>query len=204
MTRISLSPKVEALYQAVDELMLEGADVNRMTVAQITERAGIGKGTAYEYFTNKEELIAGALIHKISIICIDLQVALEKKSNFREKILYILDVMDEKKYEQACLLKVVNVVTDNSPISHQIEKRVKEQSQEMYMPEKILEHLLQCAGDEGWQQRAIPVSYTRLNIASKLLTYGMYALTPRSERDCEPALMHRLVCDGICSEVGID
>lgn len=203
MGKITLSPKVEALYQAVDALMLEGADVNRMTVAQITDRAGIGKGTTYEYFTNKEELIAGALIYKISMICMELQGEMEKKGSFRERIFYILELMEEKKYEQTCLLKVVNVVTDNSPISYQVEKMVKEQSQEMYMPEKVLDYLLKCAKEEEWQQGPLPLSYTRLNIASKLLTYGMYSLTPQSERDCEPALMRKLVCDDICREVNI-
>ena len=45
-----LSPKVEALYKAVMELLLEGREVRKMKVSEITEKAGIGKGTAYEYF----------------------------------------------------------------------------------------------------------------------------------------------------------
>ena len=42
-------PKEKAIYQAVIELFEEGADINNLTVAEITARAGIGKGTAYEY-----------------------------------------------------------------------------------------------------------------------------------------------------------
>ena len=43
------SQKVLAMYQAVIEFINEGCDINTLKVADITGRAGIGKGTAYEY-----------------------------------------------------------------------------------------------------------------------------------------------------------
>lgn len=46
--------KVVLMYQAVVDMVNEGVDVNNMKVADITARAGIGKGTAYEYFSTKE------------------------------------------------------------------------------------------------------------------------------------------------------
>ena len=58
-------PKVKAVYQAVIALFAEGADLNSLTVAEIAEKAGIGKGTVYEYFKNKEEMIAGALFQQM-------------------------------------------------------------------------------------------------------------------------------------------
>ena len=48
MGRSELAPKVKATYQAVILLLMEGADINNLTVSEITGRAGIGKGTAYE------------------------------------------------------------------------------------------------------------------------------------------------------------
>ena len=46
------SQKVLAMYQAVIEFINEGCDINTLKVAVITGRAGIGKGTAYEYFSS--------------------------------------------------------------------------------------------------------------------------------------------------------
>ena len=40
--------KVLAMYGAVIDLINEGCDINTLKVADITTRAGIGKGTAYE------------------------------------------------------------------------------------------------------------------------------------------------------------
>ena len=60
--------KVLLMYQAVSELLRNQNDIAKIKVADITSRAGIGKGTAYEYFSSKEELIANALMHDLSLI----------------------------------------------------------------------------------------------------------------------------------------
>ncbi len=44
MNREEYLPKEKAVYKAVIELFEEGADINNLTVAEITGRAGIGKG----------------------------------------------------------------------------------------------------------------------------------------------------------------
>ncbi len=200
---IMMTPKVEALFQAVDQLMLEGIDINSMTVAQIAGRAGIGKGTTYEYFTTKEELIAGALLYKISDICRRVAEQMETGKDFREKLGFLLDAIETSEHEKACLLKVVNIVTDKSPISSQIEKLIQTHVWDMFMPENILDYLLEAAAEEGWEQGSVPVLYTKLNIASKLLTYTMFSLIPNYQRDCEPELMYRLISDSICDELGV-
>lgn len=68
MVEKKLPEKIEAMYKAVQELIEEGADVNRIKVSEITQKAGIGKGTAYEYFSNKEELISSALLYQMNLI----------------------------------------------------------------------------------------------------------------------------------------
>ena len=78
--------KVLAMYQAVWEMMDEGYDVHRMKVADITGRAGIGKGTAYEYFRSKEELVRKALCYEFQMQYQELKLLLEKQKSFREGI----------------------------------------------------------------------------------------------------------------------
>ena len=50
-----LQNKVILMYEAVISLIEEGKDINSIKVVDITSRAGIGKGTAYEYFKSNEE-----------------------------------------------------------------------------------------------------------------------------------------------------
>ena len=53
--------KVLAMYEAVCELLEEGANLEGIKVSDVTTRAGIGKGTVYEYFRSKEELFVRAI-----------------------------------------------------------------------------------------------------------------------------------------------
>ena len=55
--------KVRMIYQAVTELLAQRADINTIKVSDITARAGIGKGTAYEYFSSRDEIIIMALLY---------------------------------------------------------------------------------------------------------------------------------------------
>ena len=46
-----------AVYEAVLSLIGQGCDPASLTVQQIADAAGIGKGTVYEYFASKEEIL---------------------------------------------------------------------------------------------------------------------------------------------------
>lgn len=56
--------KVMAIYEAVGRLLAAGRDTADLKVSDITKEAGIGKGTAYEYFDSKEEIIGQAVCYQ--------------------------------------------------------------------------------------------------------------------------------------------
>ena len=57
--------KETALYEAVFRLLARGEKMYSVTVQQIAEEAGIGKGTVYEYFTSREEIISKAMAYRL-------------------------------------------------------------------------------------------------------------------------------------------
>lgn len=59
-----------AIYQAALGLIAQGASPAAMKVQDIAQAAGIGKGTVYEYFTSKEEILQG-----ITLYCFDSEIA---------------------------------------------------------------------------------------------------------------------------------
>lgn len=91
------SPKVLLMYQAVSELLRERQDLSGVKVSDITSKAGIGKGTAYEYFSSKEELIANAIIYEYSEKFKLLSEQQDACRNFEEKIYGILDWIKENR-----------------------------------------------------------------------------------------------------------
>ena len=103
--------KVLLMYRAVKELICEGADINTMKVADITERAGIGKGTAYEYFSSKEEIITKALAYEIQERYEEIMTILEESHGFKQQVEAFLDFIAEKFGESQNFFTLVRIGT---------------------------------------------------------------------------------------------
>ncbi len=72
--------KVMAIYEAVGRLIAAGKDTAELKVSDITKEAGIGKGTAYEYFGSKEEIIGRAVCYQVQKM---MQKAIEKLASIQ-------------------------------------------------------------------------------------------------------------------------
>ena len=70
MTPDTRKERETALYEAALRLIAKGVTPSAMKVQQIADEAGIGKGTVYEYFTSKEEILRGMALH-----CFDTEIA---------------------------------------------------------------------------------------------------------------------------------
>lgn len=90
--------KVLKMYQAVIGFLHDNQDMTTLKVSDITARAGIGKGTAYEYFSSKEELISCAMMWGIAAKIRELSDSVSRKESFRDKCFCIFDWLE--KYEE--------------------------------------------------------------------------------------------------------
>ena len=59
MTPDSHAQRKAKVYEAALALMAQGINPAAMTIQQLADAAGIGKGTVYEYFSSKEEILQG-------------------------------------------------------------------------------------------------------------------------------------------------
>jgi AcrR family transcriptional regulator len=101
--------KEVAIYKAIIELINEGADVSAMKVGDITARAGIGKGTAYEYFESKEEMVQKALFYYIMEQIERAKALVESKEKFEDRFMAILDYMVDNKNEIRPFLWIIRM-----------------------------------------------------------------------------------------------
>lgn len=86
-----LPEKVLKIFEAVEQFAKEGRDVTTLKVSEISAKAGIGKGTTYEYFESREEMISKAVLFSISK---NIKVALEilnSKDDFKTVFYKICD-----------------------------------------------------------------------------------------------------------------
>lgn len=78
------SPKEIAIFEAVAALLHAGRKSHELKVAEIAKTAGIGKGTAYEYFSCKNELIRQAFTYHIDLESRRLDDRLNQSNDFKD------------------------------------------------------------------------------------------------------------------------
>lgn len=93
--------KMRLMFEAVSGLLKEQKDIRALKVSDITAKAGIGKGTAYEYFDSKESLITHALMYEYSNKIVDLAKVVFEPKQFKERYYRILDwIRENKEYNE--------------------------------------------------------------------------------------------------------
>ena len=116
--------KARLMFEAVIGFVHEKIDPGSLTVQDITARAGVGKGTAYEYFSSKEELIALALFFDYGLRILELQELLEKKKNFEEKMLGLLDWLHDNKSYHMTFVKMIQISAGDEGVCQMLQTRI--------------------------------------------------------------------------------
>lgn len=195
-------PKEKAIYQAVLALFEEGADINNLTVAEITGRAGIGKGTAYEYFSGKEEMIAKAFFYNGEVFCRQLYEGMCKQNTLYEKINYVLLEMERQITRTDCFFRLLHMLSDNSAVSRWIKNLLKQKKMTEEMP--AADMIRRVLKDE-LEGREMPseemMTYLIFSIYSRVFCYGMMLKSEKYKKAEERESIRSLVCQGVCRDV---
>ena len=173
-------PKVLLIYEAVEKLIASGEDLNSVKVSAITDMAGIGKGTAYDYFENKDEIIACSLLYQIKKLTDGLQEICDEKKSFAERVHTCLEEIQKQSDKQQCFLRYVHVMTANSGYCQLVRDKMKQKEFEQYLPKRIFEEMAMDGIKRGEIKKSILPEYVIYAIFSKLLTYMI------SVNACEP------------------
>ena len=192
--------KVRLLYRAVEELIAEGADVNNIRVLSITEKAGIGKGTAYDYFESKEELIACALVFYIRKSVEEITAALSKKMSFTEQIELILDEIEQKNQNQQWFFHFVHIMTDNNEISRIVRDKIME-DKENGLSRNIFGEMIRENKERGDIRKDVLEPYLVCSMFSRFMTY-MISVYMEDFFPIDRPEMRSLVFRGIMEEFG--
>lgn len=99
------SEKVRKMYEAIAAYVEEKRDLSTVKVSEITSRAGIGKGTAYEYFSSKEEIIVHATMWLCGQQLNQMTEGISKRGCFKEKFFFLLEWIQEHKEYNELILK---------------------------------------------------------------------------------------------------
>lgn len=101
------SEKVQKMYEAIAAFVEEKRDLSAVKVSEITSRAGIGKGTAYEYFSSKEEIIVHATLWLCGQQLNRMVEGISKLGGFKEKFFFLLKWIQEHKEYNDLIIKAM-------------------------------------------------------------------------------------------------
>ena len=171
-TAAELPVKVIQMYRSVIALIEEGADIAELKVSDITEKAGIGKGTAYDYFDTKEEIIAYALLFFMENSMAHLEEQIRKKNSFEEKVDLTLDIMSTEMGKGACILRFINLLYEPSQWGQMLRSTLQEsKALDRCRPLMMVRGLLEKGIAEGEIRSDVPLSYLMYSLITRFISY---------------------------------
>lgn len=84
--------KIE-VYEGVMNLIKEGKNLNNIKVSDIAKASNLGKGTIYDYFRTKDEIISEAIIFNMNLKMDSAYKRVKEAKTFKEKYYTLLDVI---------------------------------------------------------------------------------------------------------------
>lgn len=169
------SAKVIALYGAVGALLEEGADASQLKVADIAARAGIGKGTTYDYFNSREELIVKAMLYQIAENLRAVWEKVDAEENFRNKVYTFLDQIFNSSCKENCrILQLLPLFSGGGSMPVRFREELKKCGPPISEMQKITDRLYESAVREGICSGGLSVYYVRTAFFNLLISYGIY------------------------------
>lgn len=81
---VNKEEKRKIIAQTSIELLLEKG-IQNLTVLEVAQKANIGKGTIYQYFQSKEDIVFEIISAYINEIILEMKESLQKVVSCREK-----------------------------------------------------------------------------------------------------------------------
>lgn len=192
--------KVLLMYDAVRSLIGEGHSLNEISVSTITSKAGIGKGTAYEYFDTKEDILTGAFLFYVRQVAEGINADLSQMDSLEEQLRYGFEKLDQDEFSKNCFINFMHGVTDQSRFSYTVRERLKEYHQGKSLPEVFFGSLIERGVERGEISKDLSVEYLVYDVFCKVLTYVL-CLSIDQVFSTDVRQMKELVIQGILKDL---
>ena len=184
--------KKTQVYLGVISLVQQGRSLNDLKVSEIAEASGIGKGTCYEYFSSKEEIIRETLMftfHKeFDSFCGLLQFDQGFEAGFRQLLTSMEKALNQFSPFQTLLSSVGK---------RELKQYVSEETMEKIMRQMIrmIDLLLDQALKDGLIEPQRPREYQRFVVIGVLQAYCFQITNPQFK--ISPSQAADFACQGL-------
>lgn len=119
----------------------------------IAQKAGVGKGTLYEYFKNKQEIFDETCIEYVELILLRVEEICSMNISFNEKLQILFKKKKSSLYEDFDKSPIDYIMSYKNIISEKVVKRIFEHVLDM---NKIMIEIINQGKEEGVVRKDIP------------------------------------------------
>lgn len=188
------SEKELAMFHAVIELIEENIDVNSMKVSDITNRAGIGKGTAYEYFSSKEEMVTKAIIWAAGQETEKIMEMLSEKSTVEEQILAVMDFIMTEMSSRKCNMQLLKIQSRSCEIKETLQRKFEKSELIQKSMERVIDAIVEQGKKENKIASGMKKTYSYMVLMSGFISYFIYMNQNDRHAEVSPEEMKRFLC----------
>ena len=171
-----LSEKELALFQAVIDLIEEDVDIHSIKVSDITNRAGIGKGTAYEYFSSKEEMVAKAIIWSGEKLFQKIMGILRTTGSLKGQIMAVLDFIETEMSSSRCSTQLMRLQGQECQMKEHLYREYAKFGGSQSQVESVLRILTEQGKREGTIPADMPETFVTMVLMAGFMSYFVYLL----------------------------
>lgn len=199
---MELAQKQIAIFKAVIALIDEGADINNLKVSEITNRAGIGKGTAYEYFKSKEEIIVKALLYDAGQRMEEIQSIMARCTTTKDRIYQIFDWIEQDAEQKNSITQLFNLSNDSFGFTSSLKEAVWEHRRDCEDMWRVLAEFGEEGVREGVFRKELPEPLRSTALISQLIPFILYVNRKSNTDHVTPQVMKDFLYDNIIRILG--
>lgn len=193
--------KVKKMYAAVISMVHEGVDLSNCKVIDITQRANIGKGTAYEYFVTREDIIVAAVVNTMKKLSEWLWTKTMEKEGFFERTKTILDIIEDKMGTTECFVRFTHMMTEKNIYGNKLREIGKNEEISKIKIQYLLKNMLIEGLERGELRDDLPMEYMENTLYSRILGYMVFTHFTDNKIMENEEMKNRILC-GINAEFG--
>ncbi|HHZ02882.1 MAG TPA: TetR/AcrR family transcriptional regulator [Tissierellia bacterium] len=154
--------------------------------------AGVGKGTLYEYFENKQDIFDEACIEYVDLIIENIRNISNMKNSFKEKLLILFN---EKSITESDLasMSIDNILSSKNIISEKTVITIVGKISEMY---GLIYKIIDQGKDEGVVLKNIPSEIIACSIVGTMTEYLRLKLHKKDSKIKEDDVIINLLYNG--------
>ncbi len=169
-----MSNKKEQIFNAVITHIKEEGFLNHLTISEIAKKADVGKGTVYEYFNSKDEVIAETIIYMMEETSHKIISRQDKITNFKDALYYHIKTLMHLFIENSSFHTMLMSQDIGGLINESLKQKIMKKLKELKMKyREYLGHILQQGVKEGSIQE-VNDAFTVVCIGNLIVTSIMH------------------------------